>query len=93
MPAVSPLETVLGGEQGNVEQEGELVNVEDMDNEAVIPDSVPEVHSPTEKEVKYHEVAHLSCRVRGKGLDRACSSEDHVVGCIPCVFVDYMSVR
>ena len=96
MLAVSPLETISGGEQGNVEQVEEPVNVEDMDNEAIVPDVVPEVSSPTEKEVKDHEVAHLPYRswcahcVRGKGLERACSSEGHVVGCVPCVCDDYM---
>ena len=86
----------LGGESKVAEGEGEYEVVEDMDNEAVVPSVVPDVHSPTEHEVKEHEVFHFPFRnwcahcVRGKGLDRACGNEGHVVGCIPCVFADYM---
>ena len=92
---VSPLE-VLGGESKVAEGAGELVVIEDMDNEVVIPNVVLDVYSPTEHEVKEHEISHLPFRnwcahcVRGKGLDRACGNEGHVVGCIPCVLADYM---
>jgi hypothetical protein len=94
--AVSPLDTG----PGVAVSEGELIVISDEQHveseEAVIPQMVPEVRSPSDKEVKEHDISHLPYRnwckhcVCGKGVERSSTSAGHQPGCIPCVCADYM---
>ena len=97
---VSPLVVVhddgrvddTGDDDDGVVQAAHIIS----DDKAVIPKSVLEVKSPTEQEVRDHELAHLPYRswcthcVNGKALERASTSDGHQAGCIPCVCADYI---
>ena len=70
--------------------------VEDMDQESLVPHLVPDVSQPTQQEIEEHNKTHLNFRswcphcVAGKSVERNFAATSHEPSCLPCFQADYM---
>ena len=87
--AIWETEESVSGIQQQLQQYDVQEQVEDMDQESMVPQQVPNVSQPTQQEVEEHNKTHLNFRnwcphcVKGKSVERNFAASEHEPTSLP----------